>query len=609
MSAPVVVLGISCFYHDAAAALVVEGVVVAAAQEERFTRIRHDLAFPVNAINYCLEEAGVDPSDLAAVVFYDHPALSADRILDSVVAGLPASREQWRKFAPSLVGQKLFIADLVERCLGPGQKVLFTEHHFSHAASAFYPSPFESAAILTIDGVGEWCTTSLGRGAGETVSLMQEIRYPDSLGLLYSTITALCGFKVNSGEYKLMGLAPYGRPSYTQLFYDHLIDVKPDGSYRLNMEYFGYLSSDRLVTDRLETLFGGPSRRAEDTITKREVDIAASVQQVTEDVVLKLARHARQSTGERRLCLAGGVALNCVANGKIHAEDIFDDVWVQPASGDAGGALGAALHASHAYFGVARPRMGATLDRQSGSFLGPQYSRRETLALINTYGLVAEELGPDRAQVIAGLLRDQQIVGLFQGRMEFGPRALGARSIIADPRTPSMQRDMNLKIKFRESFRPFAPAVLREKLHDYFVFDGDSPYMLMVAPVRPDIRQPFELPEDPGYLMDVLNAPRSKVPAVTHVDFSARIQTVDAVTNPGFYDILKAFDDLTGCAVLINTSFNVRGEPIVCTPKDAYRCFMRSGLDALVIDDFLFRKADQPASADDDSWRSEYELD
>ncbi len=608
-SKPNVILGVSCFYHDAAAALVIDGVIAAAAQEERFTRIKHDLNFPVHAINFCLEEGRVEAGNLTAVVFYDHPALSFDRITESVVAGLPKSREQWQRFAPSLVGHKLFISEMVEQCLGPGIPTLFTEHHFSHAASAFFPSPFDSAAILTIDGVGEWCTTSIGRGQGTEISLLQEIHYPDSLGLLYSTITALCGFKVNSGEYKLMGLAPYGRPAYRDLIYDHLIHVKEDGSYRLNMEYFGFLETDKLVTPKIESLFGGPSRRPEDTITKREVDIAASIQKVTEEVVLRLARHSQRVTGERQLCMAGGVALNCVANGRVRTEAGFEQVWVQPASGDAGGALGAALHAAHAYYSVPRAPKGCALDRQRGSFLGPRYSNREVEAFIKTYGLKAEILGSARSRVIAELLCEQKIVGLFSGRMEFGPRSLGARSIIADPRTPTMQRDMNLKIKFRESFRPFAPAVLKERLKDYFEFEDDSPYMLMVAPVRRDIRRDFVLPDDPGYLMDILNAPRSSIPAVTHVDFSARIQTVDEKTNPEFYGILKEFDRLTGCGVLINTSFNVRGEPIVCTPKDAYRCFMRSGLDALVIEDYLFRKELQSSVPEDDSWRSEYELD
>ncbi len=611
------ILGISAFYHDAAAALVRDGAIVAAAQEERFTRKKHDPRFPVNAINYCLEEGFVDPADLDAVIFYDNPLATFDRIVENALAAGPSGRAQFIKGAGQMLGDKVWVEDHVRRAIGtPGRagRVLFSEHHMAHAASAFYPSPFERAAILTIDGVGEWATTSLGSGDGNTVRLFSEINYPHSLGLLYSALTYFCGFKVNSGEYKLMGLAPYGQPRYYQTMLDHLIDVRADGSYRLDTRYFGYLDAMVMTNERFAGLFGGPPRQPESPITRREMDLAASIQKLTEEIVLRTARHLRALTDEANLVLAGGVALNCVANGKIVAENIFDKVWIQPAAGDAGGALGAALHAHHMYFGHPRAAPAAGRDAQQGSYLGPRYASGEVLAFLDRHAYPYQRITDqaERLDLVARALADGKIVGWFCGRMEFGPRSLGARSILGDPRNPATQATMNLKIKYRESFRPFAPSVLRERCADYFDLDGDSPYMLVVAPVRPGRRLPMDMAAfDSGDddMRAMINQARSDIPAVTHVDYSARIQTVDAATHPEYHALITAFEGLTGCPMLVNTSFNVRGEPIVCSPQDAYRCFMRTEMDMLVLEDVVLWRHAQPVTEDHEDWRSTYELD
>ena len=613
----ITILGISAFYHDAAAALVRDGAIVAAAQEERFTRKKHDPRFPVNAINYCLEEGFVDAADLDAVIFYDNPLATFDRIVENALAAGPAGRAQFIQGAAQMLGDKVWVEDHVRRAIGtPGRvgKVLFSEHHMAHAASAFYPSPFERAAILTIDGVGEWATTSLGSGDGNAVRLFSEINYPHSLGLLYSALTYFCGFKVNSGEYKLMGLAPYGQPRYYQTMLDHLIDVRADGSYRLDTAYFGYLDAMVMTNERFAALFGGPPRQPESPITRREMDLAASIQKLTEEIVLRTARHLRAITGESKLVLAGGVALNCVANGKIVAEKIFDEVWIQPAAGDAGGALGAALHAHHMYFGHRRVAPVPGRDAQQGSYLGPRYGSGEVLAFLDRHAYPYERIADQAARLdlVARALAEGKIVGWFCGRMEFGPRALGARSILGDPRKPSTQATMNLKIKYRESFRPFAPSVLRERCADYFELESESPYMLVVAPVRPERRLAMDMSAfDNGDddMRAMINQPRSDIPAVTHVDYSARIQTVDAATHPEYHALIKAFEALTGCPMLVNTSFNVRGEPIVCTPQDAYRCFMRTEMDMLVLEDVVLWRRAQPDTEDHEDWRSTYELD
>ena len=610
MSKKIVVLGISCFYHDSAAALIIDGEIIAAAQEERFSRKKHDPRFPLNAINYCLEEGKINNIDIDAIAFYDNPVKSLDRILNSLISGQPGSKNQWDEMCLPLVAQKLFVENEVKKFFNLNIPVLYSEHHYSHASSAFFPSPFNEAVILTIDGVGEWATTTIGRGKGEQIEILKEINYPNSLGLLYSAFTYYCGFKINSGEYKLMGLAPYGAPIYKEVIYKHLIEVKKDGSFKLNMDYFAYVHSQKMVGKNFEKLFGGPPRRAESRITRKEMDIAASIQVVTEEILLGLARHAKELTGEKNIVLAGGVALNCVANGKLLREKIFDKIWIQPASGDAGGALGAAMLISHSYFNIKRERRDNELDRQKGSLLGISFTNREILAFINTYGLVAEKIeGKQRSKIIAQCLSEQKIIGYFSGRMEFGPRSLGARSIIADPRSINMQSTMNMKIKFRESFRPFAPSVLRERVSDYFEMDTESPYMLLVAGVKSEHRIPIAFQSETDDMIELLNLSRSIIPAVTHVDYSARVQTVDENSNPKFYQILKEFDALTGCGVLVNTSFNVRGEPVVCSPKDAYRCFMRTDIDILVLEDYIFDKKMQPKLLENENWREQYELD
>ncbi len=607
------VLGISALYHDSAAALVRDGHITAAAHEERFTRRKHDPRFPVNAINYCLEEAFIDAGDLDAVVFYDHPLLTLDRAMKSLLMVAPRGEGQWIQAARSLLGVKLHVRSMVRETLKVDVPVMFTEHHASHAASAFYPSPFDEAAILTLDGVGEWATTTIGHGSGDRIELLRSLDYPHSLGLLYSAITYFCGFKVNSGEYKLMGLAPYGEPVYADLIRDRLIHVCDDGSYRLDTSYFGYLDSNEMTNDRFAELFGGPRRLPESRITRREMNLAASVQAVTDDIVMRCAKHARELTGSRYLVLAGGVALNCVANGKLLRAGVFDDLWIQPAAGDAGGSLGAALLVSHHHFGEKRHRNPTGRDAQGGSYLGPVYGSDEVRAFLDRHRYPYRRVGDEeRARLVASAIADGKVVGYAVGRMEFGPRALGSRSILGDPRRPETQAVMNLKIKFRESFRPFAPSVLAERVGDYFELDRESPYMLLVAPVRADRRRrddraAFESGDDD--MLAVVRQARSDIPAITHVDYSARIQTVHRDDKPDYHAVISEFERLTGYGVIVNTSFNVRGEPIVCTPQDAYRCFMRSEIDLLVLEDCVLEKAEQPPVARDESWMKEFELD
>ena len=608
------ILGISAFYHDSAAAIISDGEIIAAAQEERFSRKKHDPRFPVKAINYCLSEAFIETDELDAVVFYDHPLLTLDRVLKSILSTAPNSENQWLKASRSILGIKLFVEKYIRETLKADVKIYFAEHHASHAASAFYPSPFESAAVLTLDGVGEWATTTLGYGKGAELKLLKEIDYPHSLGLLYSAFTYFCGFKVNSGEYKLMGLAPYGEPIYADAIRENLIDIREDGSFRLNTEFFGYLDSDFMTNDKFADLFGGAARKPESKISRREMNLAASIQKITEEIVLKVCHHLRKLTGEKNLVMAGGVALNCVANGLIEREKIFDNLWIQPAAGDAGGALGAALLVAYQKFEVERKLNPNGRDSQSGSYLGPSFANNEIQAFVDRRNYPFEKVSGERerAEKIAAALADGKVVGYFGGRMEFGPRALGGRSIIGDPRRADTQTTMNLKIKYRESFRPFAPSVLAEKCSEYFDLDTESPYMLIVAPVKGSRQVEMDLQKFRGGdddLMAVVNQPRSDIPAVTHVDYSARIQTVNSEDKPDYYAIIEEFEKLTGCAVIVNTSFNVRGEPIVCTPQDAYRCFMRTEMDLLVLEDFLLWKTDQPEIEKDDSWKQEFELD
>jgi carbamoyltransferase len=605
------VLGVSAFYHDSAAAVLKDGKIVAAAQEERFTRKKHDPSFPRGAINYCLEEAEIDGSDLSAIAFYDDPALTADRIIRSSIAFAPESEPFFTKAMRSFFGIKPYFQELIEATLNCDVPIYFARHHYSHAASAFFPSPYDEAAVLCVDGVGEWSTTSLGIGRGSNLQILKEIRYPHSLGLLYSAFTYFCGFKVNSGEYKLMGLAPYGKPIYAAKIKDHLIDVKPDGSFRLNLDYFDFHRGLTLTNERFHRLFDGPPRVPESRITRREMDLAASIQAVTEEVMVKISRSLKALTGASNLCLAGGVALNCVANGKILREGIFDDIWIQPAAGDAGGAIGAAYLADFNMLGGTRPTHGGAKDAQQGSFIGPEYDDAEIESYLRQADIPYHELGEDDAGAlkIASLLAEKKIVGMFAGRMEFGPRALGARSILGDPRDATTQSRMNLKIKFRESFRPFAPIVLKSRAAEYFELDADSPYMLIVAPVRAEQRRVPAAPNDTDDMLQIVNEVRSTVPAITHVDHSARIQTVEEDVNPRMFSVLKAFEALTGCPLLVNTSFNVRGEPIVCTPEDAYRCFMRTEIDALVMGNFILYRDEQACVEIDDAWKKEYQLD
>jgi len=608
------ILGVSGLYHDSAAALISGAEIVAAAQEERFTRKKHDRRFPANAINYCLSEAFIEPSQLDIVAYYDNPALTLDRALRNFAAVAPRGREPFKAAMRSILDEKFRIEKSFEAALGEARPLWYVDHHLSHAASAFYPSPFEEAAILTVDGVGEHATLTIGHGKGRDIELLREIRYPHSLGLLYSAITQYCGFKVNSGEYKLMGLAPYGEPRFARAMLDHLIHVKDDGSFALDLSYFAFMDEAVMSGPKLHALFGAPPRTAESRIDLFHMDIAASVQQVTEIIMLKLAAEAARLTGSRNLTMAGGVALNCVANGKILRSGLVDGFWIQPAAGDAGGALGAALYAAHMGLELPRQVPANGRDAQRGSYLGPAYSSAQVRAFLDREGYAYTHI-PDRAErsaAVAKALDAGKVVGLLSGRMEFGPRSLGARSILADPRGAQMQSKVNLKVKYRESFRPFAPAVLHDRVGDYFELEGESPYMLLVAPVREDIRQPFDMADFRKGVADMIpavNKVRSTLPAITHVDYSARVQTVHPDDQPDFHAILAAFDALTGCPVLVNTSFNVRGEPIVNTPEDAYRCFMRTEIETLVLEDCILEKAEQPVSEDDDAWKQEFELD
>jgi len=609
-----IAVGISAFYHDSAAAIVRDGEIVAAAQEERFTRKKHDANFPVHALRYCVSEAGVALSDIDFVTFYEKPFLKFERLLETYLAFAPKGFGSFRMAMPLWLKEKLFqkslLIDLL-RAEAPDvdweKKLRFAEHHESHAASAFYPSPFNEAAILTLDGVGEWATTTMGVGTGNQLSLDQEIHFPHSLGLLYSAFTYYTGFKVNSGEYKVMGLAPYGEPRFAQAIMDNLIDIQADGSFRMNMDYFDYCTGLTMTNEKFDTLFGGKPRQPEELLTQREMDLAASIQAVTEEIVLRLTRALAAKTGQRNLCLAGGVALNCVANGKVLRDGKFDEIWIQPAAGDAGGAVGAALATYYLASGAARP--GLAKDSMRGSYLGPSYSDEDVAARLKNigarYALLSEKSLVSEA---AKALANEQALGWFQGRMEFGPRALGARSILGDARSPTMQKLLNLKVKYRESFRPFAPAVLREHVADWFELDRDSPYMLLVAGVTPERRRTMTEDEKKLWGIDQLNVVRSDIPAVTHVDYSARVQTVHADTNPRFHELLVAFQRLTGCPVLVNTSFNVRGEPIVCTPEDAFRCFMGTDIDVLAIGNCLLRKADQDPALKQ-NYEDKFELD
>ncbi len=593
------ILGISAFYHDSAAALVVDGRVVAAAQEERFTRIKHDHNFPQRAIDYCLGEAGLSPADLDWVGFYDKPLLKFERLLETYLTYAPAGFASFLMAIPLWLREKLFLPRVMREGLG-GQyrkRFVFAEHHESHAASAFFPSPFDEAAILTLDGVGEWATASYGVGRGNQIELTHQLKFPHSLGLLYSAFTYYTGFKVNSGEYKVMGLAPYGEPRYAPLIYDHLLDLKPDGSFRMDMSYFNYCQGLTMTSAKFHRLFGGPPRQPESRVTQREMDLAASVQAVTEEIMLRIGRHVHAQTGQQRLCLAGGVALNCVGNGRLLREGPFEQIWIQPAAGDAGGALGVALFIHHQL--LDQPRRPTTTDHQSGSLLGPAYDDDQIEQFLKSQGAQYTRYESDEAlcREVAGLLASEKVIGWFQGRMEFGPRALGGRSILGDSRSTQMQSLMNLKIKFRESFRPFAPSVLRNRVDDYFEMrpEEDSPYMLLVAPVRPDKRLPVNGQAAGLEGIEKLKVPRSVVPAITHVDYSARVQTVDAERHGIYYRLLCEFEAQTGCPVLINTSFNVRGEPIVCTPENAYHCFRGTHMDVLVLGRCVLEKDKQPA--------------
>jgi carbamoyltransferase len=608
------VLGISAFYHDSAAALVRDGKLVAAAQEERFTRRKHDEGFPINAIRYCLQAGGVESGQLDSIVYYDKPISTFARLLRTYLRVGPAGWRSFRDAIPLWTGKKLWIPYLIEQGLDrlghdmPGD-LLFTEHHESHAASAFFPSPFESAAILTFDGVGEWATSSIGVGEGNRITLHRQLLFPNSLGLLYSAFTSYCGFRVNSGEYKLMGLAPYGEPRYVNRILDNLIDLRDDGSFRVNTRYFGYVGGMTMTNRRFERLFDGPAREPESELTKREMDLARSIQEVTELVVLHMAREAAQLTGRRDACLAGGVALNCVANGRLLREGPFDRIWIQPAAGDAGGAIGAAFAIWHDALGNPRTVDGRH-DAMQGCYLGPEFSDEQIRAYLDVRGCRYRVLDDAAwAPAIAGLLAQEKVIGLFQGRMEFGPRALGNRSIVADPRSPKMQSLLNQKIKFRESFRPFAPSCLAERVGDYFELDRPSPYMLLVADLQERHRLPPRGDERSLEIHEWVNRPRSKLPAITHVDYSARIQSVSAETNPRYHGLIRAFEAITGCPLLVNTSFNVRGEPIVATPSDAYRCFMRTEMDALVLGGCLLDKSEQGDWNEGADWQEKFALD
>jgi len=623
------ILGLSAYYHDSAAALIDDGTVVAAAQEERFTRKKHDARFPTAAARFCLESQHLSLADVDAVVYYEKPLLTFERLLETYIGAAPRGGRSFVAAMQVWLKEKLFLKSEIRKSLlhlaaemaepsadgseAPSKtvalpEVLFSEHHLSHAGAAFYPSPFEQAAVLCMDGVGEWATTSAWMGDGPTLTPLWEISFPHSLGLLYSAFTSYCGFKVNSGEYKLMGLAPYGQPIHADTIREHLIDIKPDGTFRLDLRYFKFHRGFRMTSRRFHKLFGRPPRKGETELSQFHMDLAASIQVVTEEIVLRLARTLRRETGATNLCLAGGVALNCVANGKLLRENIFEHIWIQPASGDAGSALGAALVAWHQHFH--QPRAPQPHDAMAGTYLGPRFSNDAVGAYLQSVGAPSHSMDdPLLFERLAELLDEGKVIGWFNGAMEFGPRALGGRSILGDPRSPRMQSVMNLKIKYRESFRPFAPSVLEEDVSHQFELQGKSPYMLVVAPVRKELRLPVSENDEHLFGIDKLKVPRSSLPAITHVDYSARVQTVSARTNPRFHNLIRAFRHRTGCPMVVNTSFNVRGEPIVCTPEDAYRCFMRTDMDALVLENHLLLKEEQPRRPNDDRWKEEFELD
>jgi carbamoyltransferase len=603
------ILGISAFYHDSAACLVQDGKIISAAQEERFTRKKHDSAFPVNAIKFCLQDNNLSVKDLDYVAYYDKPFLTFERILETYLSYAPVGIKSFIKALPLWIKKKLWMKEVIRKELDYEGKIVFPEHHESHAASAFFPSPFQEAAFLTMDGVGEWTTASYGVGKDQNIDIMAEINFPDSLGLLYSAFTYFTGFKVNSGEYKVMGLAPYGVPKYKDIILKELIDLKEDGSFKMNMDYFDYCAGLKMTNGKFDKLFDGPPRKPESKLTQREMDIARSVQEVTEEAVLRIGRHIHNETGQKNLCLAGGVALNCVANGKLLREGIYDNIWIQPAAGDAGAALGAAVFAWYKYLQNER-KVDGIKDSQQGSYLGPRFEKGYIVDYLKRNKIPYNELSDEEMpEKIADLIADEKVVGWFQGRMEFGPRALGGRSIIGDARSPKMQETMNLKIKFRESFRPFAPSVIKERVSDVFEIDRESPYMLLVAPVKNEIRREMTEEEQNLFGLEKLHVPRSSIPAITHVDYSARIQTVDGEYNKAYYEMIKKFDEKNGCPVIINTSFNVRGEPIVCSPEDAFLCFMRTNMDYLVLENFLLDKKDQKALEGDVDWQKEFELD
>ncbi len=611
------ILGISAFYHDSAACIIKDGEIIAAAQEECFTRKKHDTGFPHHAILYCLKEAQIDVQEIKNIVFYEKPFMKFERLLETYLAFAPKGFISFAKAMPVWIKDKLFqkssLVKELQFTLGGSEinwreRLLFSEHHLSHAASAFYPSPFESAAILTLDGVGEWTTTSLALGKGSKIKVMKEIHFPHSLGLLYSAFTYYLGFKVNSGEYKVMGLAPYGDPCYADLIRDKLITVADDGSFQLDMSYFEYATGLTMTNKKFDSLFGGPPRKPEAKLTQREMDLAASIQKVTESIIVKIAKDIAKSTGERNLCLAGGVALNCVANGVLLREKIFDNIWIQPAAGDAGGALGAALSAWYLHHNNER-KISVQKDSMKGSYLGPEFNNTEIETELKACGAVYKKLSENELiEQVATALSDEKAIGWMQGRMEFGPRALGGRSIIADPRSPFMQKQLNLKVKYRESFRPFAPSVLREDVNEWFDYNLDSPYMLLVANVKKDKHRALTADEEALSGIDKLNIPRSSVPAITHVDYSARIQTVHEDTNPRYYALISKFKDKTGCPIVVNTSFNVRGEPIICSPSDAFKCFMGTELDVLAIGNYLLFKKEQDETLKE-NYKESYELD
>lgn len=603
------ILGISAFYHDSAACLVQDGKIISAAQEERFTRIKHDHSFPEHAVKFCLDYAGLLGQDLDLVAFYDKTFLKFERILETYLAFAPIGIQSFIKAIPLWIKKKLWIKELIKDELGFEGTIIFPEHHESHAASAFFPSPFQQAAFLTVDGVGEWTTSSYGIGRDNSVKILADIQFPHSIGLLYSAFTYYTGFKVNSGEYKVMGLAPYGEPKYKDLILKELIDLKPDGSFKMNMNYFNYCAGLTMTNQKFNKLFGGPPRKSETKVTQREMDLARSVQEAIEEIILRMARHIRQETGQKYLCLAGGVALNCVANGKLLRQGWFEDIWIQPAAGDAGGALGAALFAWYQYLGNQRTADNKT-DQMQGAYLGPVFEDGKILSFLNENQIPFKKLSTkELPAAIAALIADEKVIGWFQGRMEFGPRALGARSIIGDARSPKMQETMNLKIKFRESFRPFAPSVLGDKVGEYFEIDQPSPYMLLVANVKKERQKSMTESEEKLFGLEKLKILRSDLPAITHVDYSARVQTVHPETNPLYYYMIQEFEKQHGCGVIINTSFNVRGEPIVCTPADAFRCFMRTKMDYLILGEYLLDKTRQKSLDDDADWRKDFVLD